>query len=217
MPNWVEQEVHVVGAKADVDRFIRIGLIRRRPGEMEDVLDFERLCPLKSSDRKDIYTHPSGVVLSYFRTRTQANISMITSYDYPAEFYTRLPYHWPELAFACSINEDMGQFGGILVVLNGEVINLVRDYNLDYSRRSHGREVREVLRRWSLFLTEDRPWRVVARAPWEHRSMPFDAHFDGDFWFYFRTRDELACFRERYKSRGVMRHTEGSWRRARSK
>ena len=114
MPNWVEQDLHVVGAKADVDRFIRTGLIRRKPGEIDDVLDFERLCPLKSG-------------------------------------------------------------------------------------------------------TEDRPWRVMARAPWKHKSMPFDAHFDDDFFFYFRTRDELAGFRERFKSIGVMRFAEGSWRPARSK
>jgi hypothetical protein len=217
MPNWVEQELHVVGAKADVDRFIRVGLIRRKPGEIDDVLDFERLCPLKSGDRKDIYTHPSGVVLSYLRTRTQANFSMITSYDYPAEFYARLPYHWPKLAFVCSINEDMGQFGGILLVLNGEVINLVRDYDLDYSLSTHRREIRKMLKRWGQFLTEDRPWRVMARAPWKHKSMPFDAHFDDDFLFYFRVRDELAHFRERYKSIRVMRYGEGSWRRALSK
>ena len=108
MPNWVEQDLHVVGAKTDVDRFIRTGLIRRKAGEIDNVLDFERLCPLKRGDRKDTYTHPSGVILSHSRTRTQANFSIITSYDYPAEFYARLRFHWPKLAFVCSINEDMG-------------------------------------------------------------------------------------------------------------
>lgn len=217
MPNWVEQILSVAGPKTEIDRFIRTGLVRHRRDEMDDVLDFERLCPLKSRDRKDTYTHQSGVVLCYFRTRTQAMFSMITSWDYPAEFYARLPRHWPALAFGCSVNEDMGQFGGILLVLNGEVINLVRDYNTDYSLRSHRREIRAAQKRWSLFLTQHRPWRVDVHAPWKHKSMPTDAHFDDDFRFYFRTRDELAQFRERYKTTRVMRLTVDGWRRARSK
>ena len=128
--SWVE---------AEVDRFIGTGFVRQKRREIDDVLDFTRLCPLKNRERKDTYTHPSGVVLTHFRTRTQATFSMITSWDYPAEFYARLTKHWPSLSFICSVNEDMGQFGGVLMVLDGEVVNLVRDYRVvDYSRRAHG-------------------------------------------------------------------------------
>jgi hypothetical protein len=216
MPNWVEQDLHIVGAKPSVDQFIRNGFKRRRRGELDDVLDFTRLCPLKRGARK-VYTHPTGVVLTYFRTRTQANFSMITSWAYPAEFYARLPKYWPSLSFVCAVNEDMGQFGGIIMVLDGEVINLVRDYDASYSKRAHSQVIRAVLKRWGLFLVEGRPWRVVPNAARKHGSMPFDAHFDGDFWFYFRTRKEVAQFRERYKSKWVLRRTADGWRRARSR
>ena len=46
------------------------------------------------------------------------------------------------------------------------------------------------------FLTEGRDFRLMPDAAWKHRSMPFDAHFDGDFWFYFRTRKEMARLQE---------------------
>ncbi|MGI9078984.1 MAG: hypothetical protein ACR2G6_16900 [Gemmatimonadaceae bacterium] len=39
--------------------------------------------------------------------------------------------------FVCSVNEDMGFFGGIVMALNGEVTNLVEDYSeRGYSRRA---------------------------------------------------------------------------------
>ncbi len=75
-----------------------------------------------------------------YRTRTQAFFSMITSWDYPAEFYARLALHWPTLAFACSVNEEMGSFGGIVIGVNGEATNLVEYYGAaGYSRRMEAR------------------------------------------------------------------------------
>lgn len=216
MPNWVEQDLHVVGPKLEVDRFMRTGFVRHKRGEIDDLLDFMRLCPLKRRERKDTYTHPSGVVLINFRTRTQACLSMITSWDYPAEFYARLAKHWPTLGFACSVNEEMGQFGGILIVAHGEVVNLVRDYAMNYNRRSHGREIRSLLKRWNEFLTAERPYRLFSPLAWKHRSMPFDAHFDDDFWFYFRTREEVTRFKARFKSSHLMRRSDGEWRPARA-
>jgi len=215
MPNWVEQDLHVVGPKLEVDRFVRTGFIRRKGRGTDNLLSFARLCPLKRRDRRDTYTHESGVVLSHFRTHTQVLFSLITNWNYPATFYSRLATHWPSLSFVCAVNEDMGSFGGILMALDGEVTNLVRDYDAGYDRRSHRREVRALLKRWGQFLTEARPWRLVPNAAWASTPMPFDAHFDDDFWFYFLTREDLARFKGRYKSKGVMRRTNGRWGMAR--
>ena len=195
---------------------MRTGFVRHKRGEIDDLLDFTRLCPLTRRDRKDTYTHPSGVVLTHFRTRTQSCLSLITSWDYPVEFYMRLAKHWPTLGFVCSVNEDIGQFGGIIMVRHGEVLNLVRDYSVDYNRRTHAREIRALLKRWNEFLTADRPWRLIPHRAWEHRSMPFDAHFNDDFWFYFRTREEMVRFKARFKSSHLVRLSDGKWKRVRA-
>ena len=179
------------------------------------MLDFTRLCPLKNRERKDTYTHPSGVVLTHFRTRTQATFSMITS-CISRRVLRAAHEHWPSLAFIWSVSQDIGQFGGVLTVLDGEVVDLVRDYRVvDYSRRAHGRQIRALLKRFHPFLIDGRPWRLVPHAAWERRFMPFDAHFDDDSWFYFRTRDEIVRFKRRYKWRGVMRRADHGWVRAR--
>ena len=91
------------------------------------------------------------------------------------------------------MNGEMGDFGGILLVRNGTTENLVRDYDADYDRRTHRRQIARALRGWMAFLTEGRDFRLMPDAAWKHRSMPFDAHFDDDFWFYFRSRDEMAA------------------------
>jgi hypothetical protein len=110
----------------------------------------------------------------------------------------------------------MGQFGGIIMVRNGEVLNQVSDYGTYYNRRTHAHKIRALLKRWYEFLTSDRSWRLIPNRAWEHRSMPFDAHFDDDFCFYFRTREEMLRFKARFKSSHVMRLSDGQWRRARS-
>lgn len=189
--------------------------MRHEPGEIDDVLDFTWLCPLRKRDRKDTYTHTSGVVLIHFRTRTQALFSIITSWDYPAEFYARLPIHWPALQFVCSVNGEMGDFGGVIVRVDGETHHLVRDYDFDYNRRTHRRQVVRVLRRWMQYLERDRPFRLVPDVAWNHRSMPFDAHFDGHFFFYFRTREDMTRFNSRYKSSHAMQRKDGTWNRIR--
>lgn len=215
MPNWTEQTLHVVGSKADVDRFVRTGFVRRNPEQWDDVLDFMRLCPLGRRERKDTYTHPSGVVLEHCRTKTQAMFTMITSWDYPAEFYARLAKHWPSLGFVCAVNGEMGDFGGVLMALDGEAVNLVKDYTGDYSRRTHGREIRALLKRWMAFLTADRAWRLEPEIAWERRSVPFDAHFDDNFSFYFRSRADMAAFRKRYRTSSAMGLVDGEWKSVR--
>jgi hypothetical protein len=214
MPNWVFQDLHVVGSQAEIDRFFETGFIAKKGDEIDDLLDFMRLCPLRSRERKDTYPHDSGVVLTHFRTRTQAVFSMITSWDYPAEFYKRLAKHWPELAFVCSVNEDMEQFGGMLMVLNGVVSDRVQDYAGKYDSRGHAREVRALLKRWFAHVTAGRNWRLMC-DPGRRKALPVDAHFDDDLRFYFRTREELARFKRRYKSGAVMRRDGRTWRSAR--
>ena len=41
--------------------------------------------------------------------------------------------------------------------------------------------------------------------------MPFDAHFDDGFWFYFRSRTEMAKFRARYGGNLPLRRAHGAW------
>jgi len=141
MPNWTEQTLHVVGPKVELDCFIRTGYTRKSREQFDNLLHFDRLCPLKRGDPKSTYTHDNGVVLIHFRTRTQASFSMITSWDYPAEFYARLAKRWPTLSFACSVNGEMGDFGGMIVSIEGKTVSLVRDYDGDYVRRQHARQI----------------------------------------------------------------------------
>jgi len=88
-------------------------------------------------------------------------------------------------------------------------------HDADYNRRTHKRQIARALRGWMAFLTEGRDFRLMPDAAWKHRSMPFDAHFDGDFWFYFRSRAEMTAFRVRYKSAWTMRRTGREWKRVR--
>jgi hypothetical protein len=215
MPNWTQQDLHIVGPKSEIDRFIRTGFTRRGPRQFDDLLHFRRLCPLKRGEPKTTYTHDTGVILGHFRTRTQAMFSMITSWDYPAAFYARLAGHWPSLAFACSVNGEMSDFGGVLLVRNGIIENLVRDYDADYVRPTHKRRIARALLGWMAFLTEGRDFRLMPDAAWKHGSMPFDAHFDDDFWFYFRSREEMVAFKGRYKSARAMRRSGSDWNRVR--
>lgn len=215
MPNWTEQTLHLVGPTVELDRFIRVGYTRKGREQFDNLLHFDRLCPLKRGEAKDTYTHDSGVVLIHFRTRTQALFSMITSWDYPAEFYARLAKHWPTLSFVCAVNGEMGDFGGIIMSIEGRTVNLVRDYDDDYVRRPHARQIARALREWGTFLTRGRDYRLLADEPWNHPSLHCDAHFDDDLWFYFSSREDVARFRARYKSRFVMRRTEDGWRKVR--
>jgi hypothetical protein len=215
MANWVDQDFHVVGRKPAVDRFVRAGYVRHRRGEVDDLLYLDKLCPPTRTEKRAEDSPDLAVVLALFRTRTQAMFTMQTRSDYPAGFYRRLPARWPELAFAASVNEEMGSFGGIVIALDGEVIDLVRDYGAGYNRRAHAREIRRALDRWDARLTGDRPWRVMPDAPWKHLSTPVDAHLDDGWWLYFRTREEMAAFRARYPSSHPMRREGREWRRTR--
>jgi hypothetical protein len=212
MPNWVDQELHIVGPKADIDRFVRVGFKRAGGRAWVDCLRLTGLCPIPRRERTS-HTHLSAWVLMRFRTRTEASFSIRSRYSHPAEFYQRLPKYWPRLTVFASVNEELGQAGGVVVVMDGHVHDLVRDYDQDYDVRKHRKEVRAVIKRLDAFLCEGRPWRILPHDAWTHRYMPFDAWFAEDLWFYFRTREEMAAFATRYRSRLPMRLVNGEWRR----
>jgi hypothetical protein len=212
MPNWLDHELHVVGPKADIDRFVRVGFRRAGGRTGVDSLRLTTLCPIPRAERTS-ETRESAWVLLYCRTRTEAQFAMRTRYTHAVEFYQRLPKYWPRLTVFASVNEELDQAGGVVVVMNGQVHDLVRDYDADYDVRRHGKEVRAVLKRLNAFLGDGRPWRILPHHAWKNRYMPFDAWFAEDLWFYFRTREEMAVFAARYRSRSPMRFVDGEWRR----
>ena len=211
MANWVDQDLHVVGRKTAVDRFIRTGFTRQCRGEWADWLHLDKLCPRRRGEKRDPHEPATAGVLGHVRTRTQALFSMQTRNMYPAAFYQRLATKWPDLSFVTSVSEDMNNFGGIVMVLDGKVTDLVREYDPGYNRRSHAREIRPIVKRWGEFLTAERPWSVIPKTAIEPGSLPFDAHFDDNFWFFFRTREDAPAFRARYGAVRVMRRVNGKW------
>jgi hypothetical protein len=66
-----------------------------------------------------------GVLKTFLRqrTRTLACFGMIASWDYPAQVYGRLATAWPSLGFICSVNGEMDDFGGMLIVQHDEVVS----------------------------------------------------------------------------------------------
>lgn len=70
--NWVDQDLHVVGRKTAVDRFIRTGFTRQRRGEWADWLHLHKLCPRPRGEKRDPYEPVTAGVLGHVRTRTQA-------------------------------------------------------------------------------------------------------------------------------------------------
>ena len=215
MPNWTEQQLHVVGTKADIDRFMRAGYTRRSKGEFDNLLHFDVLCPPERRAEQREEPADSGVVLMHWRTRTQACFDMINAWDYPADFYAALAVEWPTLTFACTISGEMGDFGGIVMQVGGKYVDLVEDFDGYYDRRAHMRTCTSALKRWMAFLTSGRDWRVTPDRAWELGSLPVDAHFDGNVWFYFSSREEMAAFRARYRCSKAQRRVDGEWKRTR--
>lgn len=214
MPNWTEQQLHVVGRKTDIDRFMRVGYERRRKGQTDNLLLFDALCTKPPGDA-DGAQIDNGVALTHWRTSTQACFDVITPWDYPAWFYESLMTEWPTLSFCCVVSGEMGDFGGLVMGLDGQFVNQVEDFIDGYNRRAHRRAANASVKRWMAFLTRDRDWRIIAHAPRDIGAMRADAHFDGNFWFYFRSREAMADFRVRYRCSHPERRVEGTWKRTR--
>ena len=67
-------------------------------------------------------------------------------------FAARKPVDWSSLGFVGSVNEDMGAFGCIVVVLKGAVINSVEDYGGWLHPLGPARWIRAATKRWDDFL-----------------------------------------------------------------
>ncbi|AMY08716.1 hypothetical protein LuPra_01920 [Luteitalea pratensis] len=219
MPNWTEQQLHVVGTKADIDEFMRAGYTRRGKDETDNLLHFDVLCPperrAEQRDEQSDERIESGVVLIHFRTRTQAHFEIITAWVYPADFYAAMAAEWPTLSFACTVAGEMGDFGGLVLYVGGKFDNIVEDFHHPYDRRGHLRKVRAALKRWMAFLTSGRDCRVMPHHAWDLGSMPMNVHFDGNSWFYFSSREDMATFRKRYRCHHPERRVDGEWKRTR--
>ncbi len=214
MPNWTEQQLHVVGRKADIDRFLRVGYTPRRKGALDALLHFDALCPKPSPAARGAEIE-NGVALMHWRTTNQACFDLITAWDYPAWFYESLAAEWPTLSFCCSVSGEMGDFGGLVIRVHGEFLDQVCVFDGDYDRRAHLRAAKSSLKRWMAFLTRDRDWRLMPHRAWDLGAARADAHFDGNFWFYFRSREAMADFRARYRCSQPERRVDGVWKRTR--
>jgi hypothetical protein len=49
----------------------------------------------------------------------------VTACDYAPTFYKGLPQHWPKLAFVSAVNGELGDFGGVVVVPDGQCVELM--------------------------------------------------------------------------------------------
>jgi hypothetical protein len=88
MPNWVDQDLHIVGPKAEIDEFVHVGFRRAGGRDWVVSLRLNRLCPIPRRERT-IDTHLSAWLLMRCRTRTEALFSIRTRYTHPANFYQR--------------------------------------------------------------------------------------------------------------------------------
>ena len=166
MPNWVDQELAVIGPADDMARFCALALTGnfRRDHTLDDepTFRFDLACPILPRDAKAcLEEHTAAVLFRCLRAQAFLHVEMQSSWDYPRHFYARrMARDWPTLQFICAINEDMGSFGGIVARIDGEYTDLVADYDLSYDRRAHRRQMRKVQTRWEALVEGDRPWRV---------------------------------------------------------
>lgn len=223
MPNWVDQELAIVGPAPCIDRFCELAVTGnlRRDHTLEDEPKFlfSKVCPIRRGDRRACTDqHDSGVLLRFVRTDTQAHFDIITAWDLPRHFYQcRLLRDWPELSFCCAVNEDMESFGGIVAGGEGAVAFAVEDYEAGYDRKAHARRARPLLLRWRRIVEGGRSWRV--ELPFRHRRRAVfkaDATFnDLATEFLFATEAQCCRFARRYRGAVVRRKVGRAWRRAR--
>ena len=186
MPNWADQNFSVIGPPEDIDRFCALAVSGnfRRDHSLDDEprFHFDRVCPYREADRPPYDDeHADAVLYQFTRSRTQAHFWMQSSWSYPEHFYTvRLPRDWPSLQFTCAINEDMGNYQGVIAGIGGTVTDTVEEcWREGYNRRRHLRRVRTLAGRWTAIDLADRPWVVV--LPFRYRSR---VHYDADARFF---------------------------------
>jgi hypothetical protein len=186
MPNWVDQEFVVNGPREDIDRFCALAVTGdvRRGNIFDDdgpTFHFDRVCAISRADARACEDeHRSAILLQVIRSHTQAQFSLQSSWTYPGHFYaTRLLRDWPTLQFCCAINEDMGNFQGLIAGIHGTFFDCVESADAPYNRRRHLRRVRVLKRKWAQAVEADRPWRVVFPFRFRRRIWyDVDAAFD---------------------------------------
>lgn len=225
MPNWVDQEFVVVGPREDLDRFCGLAVTGnfRADHTLDDepTFHFDRVCPITTADERDYADEPrTAVLFQFLRSRTQASFSMQSSWTFPEHFYkTRLLRDWPTLQFCCAINEDMGQFQGLMAGIDGVVTDHVESAEAPYDRRRYLRRIRALKRRWAGVERAGRPWVVVLPVRFRARAQyAADATFDVyGHMFHLPTEAEVRpLVRGRVAVRVYRRSKAGHLREARA-
>ena len=225
MPNWVRQDLAIMGPADDIDRFCALAVTGdfRADHTLDDepTFLFSTVCPIRPRDQRAcVDEHESGVLFRFKRTQIQAQFGILTAWDIPRHFYlTRLLRDWPRLSFCCAVNdEDMESFGGVVGGFDGAAVDAVEDYDGDYDRKAHARRVRAVTARWDRLLQADRPWRVVGLAAFLRTRATYKtaATFDYMGWqFWFSSEEDCRRFAKRYKVAAVLRRVGRAWKKVR--
>ena len=224
MPNWVEQDLVVVGPREDMERFVSLAVEvpprqEQRQGWLP-VFAFNRVCPLRPDEERSAEGDPEdGLILQVTWSHTAAYFFIHSAWQHPQHFYlVRLLRDWPSLSFCCAVNEELNQFGGLIAGIDGAVTDLVWDYDSRYNRRSHAGRISSLKRRFGRVLRDGRPFQVFLRF----RPRPLrvhygvDATFDQDGWpLYLRTEAECRRLIRNRPDAIVLRQSRasGQWRR----
>jgi hypothetical protein len=191
-PNWVEQELRVYGPANDLDAFCARAVTgsfaaAARPKDQASFL-FDRACPRRGNERK--IDEPRVAMLHRFvRSNVEALFDLETGWKHPTNFYTqRLVREWPTLSFSVAVSEDMGNFGGVIVGIQGEVTDLVWPQG---RLREQRRRVRSLLSRWRKLTTSGRPW-ILTIPPVFRKQVrfPVDGVFTDEYAFGLYLQDE---------------------------
>lgn len=210
MPNWISMELDVVGSPAELDRFVAAAHTRRRRGGNGATFWFHRASPPGPQDRYETDDCENAMALLYLRTKTQARFSLNAAWYFPERFFHRTRRHWPALSFMCAVNHEAGTYGGLVACVGGEYRNQVQYQGDEKATNYQKRVISGLQKRWQAAIIARRPWVLFPESPWDFGFIPFDATFDDDFMFYFRTREEMAAFRKRYRvKRAARRGREG--------
>lgn len=220
MPNWVDQDFFVIGPPSDLETFCERAVTgtfgrARRSWRDEPTFRFDRACPLRGKEKR-LDQHRSAILYRYVRSQTEAYFHLQTSWSYPEHFYlTRFAKEWPTLQFCCAVNEDMGNFGGVLASIDGNVIDLVSAPNDVPAQR---KLVRRLLREWRSVTTRDRPWVVQLPLRYIQRvQYGVDAAFEDEYTnvLYLKSERDVRRLVRRRKSAAVYRRgARGKWKKA---
>lgn len=220
MPNWVDQDLFVIGPAVDLDRFCKRAVTgkfgRARTWREEPAFRFDRACPLRGKEKR-IDEHQSAILYRYVRSLTAAYFQLQTSWSYSEHFFlTRLPRDWPTLQFCCAVNEDMGNFGGVLAGIDGNVTDLV---SAPSDVRAQRKRVRGLLREWRRIALQDRPWMVQIPLRYARRvTYGVDAVFKDEYAniLYLRSERDVRRLVRRRKAALVLRKgARGVWTKVR--